>query len=65
MPAEIRRLLYNDIEVARAVSEFAQTTRTSMPKGAVLDFKVENDTPLKLRLHMQTHEGKQVYHRHR
>lgn len=62
MPTEIRRLLYNEVEVARAVSEFAIQNDTSVPKGAVLDFKVESETPLKLRLHMQTREGKQLYH---
>lgn len=62
MPIEIRRLLYSEVEVARAVSEFAIQNETTVPKGAVLDYKVESETPLKLRLHMQTREGKQIYH---
>jgi hypothetical protein len=62
MPTEIRRLLYSEVEVARAISEFALTMDTSMPKGAVLDFKVESESPLKLRLQVQTREGKQIFH---
>lgn len=62
MPTEIRRLLFTDVEVARALSEFSLTSSTGGPQGAVLDFKVEGETPLKLRVHMQTREGRQLYH---
>ncbi len=62
MPTEIRRLLFSDVEVARAMSEFSLTANTNLPQGAVLDFKVETEQPVKLRVHMQTRDGKQVFH---
>lgn len=62
MPTEIRRLLYSEVEVARAVSELSLNTATGMPPGAVLDYKVEKESPIELRLHLQTREGKQLYH---
>lgn len=62
MPTEIRRLLFSEVEVARALSEFSLNSNTGAPQGAVLDFKVEGEQPIRLRLHMQTREGKQLYH---
>ncbi|GAA0600987.1 hypothetical protein [Caenispirillum bisanense] len=62
MPTEIRRLLFTEVEVARALSEFSLTSNTGVPQGAVLDFKIENEQPIRLRVHMQTREGKQIFH---
>lgn len=62
MPTEIRRLVFTEVETARAISELSLNTPTTMPAGAVLDYKVEQESPVRLRLHLQTREGKQLYH---
>lgn len=59
MPTEIRRLIFSDVELMEALTQFISSERTAVEPGRVISYDVATADPCSLKCRVQGRSGLQ------